>query len=196
MLKNRKWIASIRRLGSNLRDLSLSPLLLLHILHDQECAPAEMGAEVWCRLLFPACALIPDQPGNWQDTKGRKKRPVPACIQLLSLIWFLLIEWLKKAINKYTSLLDFCKAKQQGSVQNISVILTSMSSRSYYIPGFLIKSKAHLSFCINVQGFSNSTVTLGINETTVWVIYGYKCCMCITYIWIMEVIKKELLASS
>lgn len=49
-------------------------------------------------------------------------------------------------------------------MQNISVILTSVSSRSHNVQGFLIK-KAHLTFCINVLEFSNSIVTLGVNET-------------------------------
>lgn len=49
-------------------------------------------------------------------------------------------------------------------MQNISVILTSVSSRSYNIQGFLLKSKAYLSFCINVLEFSNSVVTSGVNE--------------------------------
>lgn len=66
-------------------------------------------------------------------------------------------------------------------MQNISVILTSVSSRSYNIQGFLLKSKEYLSFCINVLEFSDSVVTFGVNEGMRDICLYTR--MCITYIW-------------
>lgn len=126
-------------------------LLPLPILRDQECAPAAMGAEVWSRLLFPACELIPDQPGNPEE----EAQPCLHPASRLHLVFIYRITEKAIAVNKhkFTSLLDLGEAKQQDSVQHVSVVLTSWSSRPDNIQGILTGTEAHWSFCINVQQF-------------------------------------------
>lgn len=88
------------------------------------------------------------------------------------------------------SLLHFCEAKQQGSVQNVSV-LASMSSRLHNVQGFLVKKTAHLPFCIKVRQFYSD---LRCKYGSEWYMSIYVAC--ISHICIMELIKRELLPSS
>lgn len=84
----------------------------------------------------PVSCLCTDPRSAWElrGHEGEKEEAHP-CLHPTSQLGLVdVCRMTEKATtvnkHKYTSLLDFCEAKQQGSVQNISLILTSVSSQS------------------------------------------------------------------
>lgn len=98
--------------------------------------------------------LCTDPRSVWGEKAAAHPRLHPAYIYIYRLT--------EKAVDKHKCTSLFLLSKATGfSAKH----LCPLNKRELTVlQGFLLKSKAHLSFCINVLEFSNSIVTFGVNE--------------------------------